>query len=478
MKTIFEISSPGRRGASLPELDVPEYEIKAEERAKLRLPEVAEGDIVRHYTGLSRRNFGVDNGFYPLGSCTMKYNPKINEDISRLEGFTSMHPYSPEKFCQGNLKLMFELQEYLKEILGMDAVTLQPAAGAHGELTGVMMMKAYFDSKGEKRSKILIPDSAHGTNPASGALCGFEIVQIKSNPEGGVDLDVLAENMSEDVAGLMLTNPNTLGLFDKNVMKIAEIVHSKGGLFYCDGANLNAIMGVARPGDMNYDIIQINLHKTFSTPHGCGGPGSGPVGVKKELTNFLPKPQVVKVEDKDEYQFDYDLPDSIGKMKAFYGNFNVAVKAYTYIRAIGNQGIKEVAENAVVNANYMRVKLRNHFNMAYDRICQHEFVINDEGLSNEVTTLDVAKRLLDYGYHPPTVYFPLIVHGAIMIEPNETESKETMDGFIEVMIKIKEEAEKEPELLKQAPITTPVTRLDGVQAARNPKLKFDFKEEE
>ncbi len=467
MKTIFEISAPGRSAVELPKLDVTEQDIEFETRSELKLPEVSEVDIIRHYTALSRRNFGVDNGFYPLGSCTMKYNPKINEDVSRLPGF-NLHPYIPEKYSQGNLQLMFELQEYLKEILGMGAVTLQPAAGAHGELTGVMIMKKYFEDKCEKRTKILIPDSAHGTNPASVVLCGFESVKIKSNEHGEVDLDDLKEKMSKDVAGLMLTNPNTLGLFDRNVMKIAEILHANGSLFYCDGANLNAIMGVAKPGDMGYDIIQVNLHKSFSTPHGCGGPGSGPVGVKSHLAEFVPKPQVVK--KGDQYKFDYNIPKSVGRMKAFYGNFNVMVKAYTYMRAIGASGIRNVAENAVLNANYMRVKLMKHYKLAYDRICQHEFVLSDEGIPNEVTTNDIAKRLLDYGYHPPTVYFPLIVHGAIMIEPNETESKETMDKFIEVMIKIREEAESTPDLVKNAPTKTPVRRLDGVTAARNPTL--------
>ncbi len=468
MKTIFEVSSSGRTATELPVPDVPAYEIKIGQRSTLRLPEVSEIDVIRHYTALSRRNFGVDNGFYPLGSCTMKYNPKINEDISRFSGFTSIHPYAPEECAQGCLELMHALHESLKENTGMDAVTLQPAAGAHGELTGVMMMKAYFNERGEKRTKLLIPDSAHGTNPASGALCGFEIVQVKSNSDGEVDLGDLRETMTEEVAGLMLTNPNTLGLFDRDVMKIAEIIHEKGGLFYCDGANLNAIKGIAKPGDIGFDLNPLNLHKSFSTPHGCGGPGSGPVGVKKKLIEFLPKPQVTK--ESGTYRLNYDMPKSIGRMKAFYGNFNVMVKAYAYIRALGAAGLKKAAENAVINANYMRIRMMEHFNLPYKRICQHEFVLNDEGMPNGVTTIDIAKRLLDYGYHPPTIYFPLNVHGAIMIEPNETESKETMDEFIGVMLKIKEEAEKNPELLKKAPHTTPVRRLDSVQAARAPVL--------
>ena len=467
MKTIFEKSSLGRSAVEFPKLDVPKQEIEFNTRSNLKLPEVSEVDIMRHFTALSRRNFGVDNGFYPLGSCTMKYNPKINEDVSRIPGF-NLHPLIPQKYSQGNLQLMFDLQEYLKEILGMGAVTLQPAAGAHGELTGVMIIKAYFEDKHEKRTKILIPDSAHGTNPASVSLCGFESVQIKSNVNGEVDLDDLKNKLTPEVAGLMLTNPNTLGLFDRKVMKIAEILHENGSLFYCDGANLNAVMGIAKPGDMGYDIIQVNLHKSFSTPHGCGGPGSGPVGVKSHLVEFLPKPQVVKKDNN--YEFDYNLPKSIGKIKAFYGNFNVMIKAYSYIRAIGSSGIKKVAENAVLNANYMRVKLMPYYKLAFNRICQHEFVLSDEGIPNNVTTNDIAKRLIDYGYHPPTIYFPLNVHGAIMIEPNETESKETMDEFIKVMITIRKEAEENPDLVKNAPTSTPVKRLDGVRAARQPTL--------
>jgi len=470
MKTIFEKSSSGRAAVQLPELDVPKHEIKLRTRTKLLMPEMAEVDIVRHYTALSRRNFGVDNGFYPLGSCTMKYNPKINEDVSRFPGFCQAHPYAPEKSVQGSLQLMYEVQEYLNEITGMDAFTLQPAAGAHGELTGAMIIKAYFESKGEKRTKILIPDSAHGTNPATSALCGFEAVGVRSNEEGGIDIEELKQKMTHDVAGLMLTNPNTLGLFEKNIIEIARIVHEKGGLFYCDGANMNAFLGIARPGDMDYDIIQLNLHKTFSTPHGGGGPGSGPVGVKKHLTQFLPIPVVSK--KGSTYYLDYSGKCSIGKIKAFYGNFNVIVKAYTYIRALGPEGLRRVGENAVLNANYMRVKLMKHYKLPYKRICQHEFVINDDSMPNNITTMDIAKRLLDFGFHPPTVYFPLNVHGAIMIEPGETESKETMDCFIDAMIRIKEEAKNNPDIVKKAPITTPVKRLDSVLAARKPILSW------
>jgi glycine dehydrogenase subunit 2 len=473
MKLLFEKSSAGRRGVELPELDVPRRANllpRESLREELGLPELSEVDVVRHYTHLSRMNFGVDVGFYPLGSCTMKYNPKINEDISRFDGFTCLHPYSPAEVSQGSLRLMYELERYLSEIIGMDKFTLQPAAGAHGELTGLMLMKAYFENRGEKRTKILIPDSAHGTNPASSVIAGFETVEIKSGPRGGIDVKGLKDAMSGEIAGLMLTNPNTLGIFDENILEIADILHSNGSLFFCDGANANAILGVARPGDMGFDIIQLNLHKTFATPHGGGGPGSGPVGVKKPLVDFLPKPGVEK--KGDFYYLDYDKPKSIGRVKAFYGNFNVMVKAYSYIRAMGSGGLRKVAENSVLNANYLLAKLKKHYHLPYDRTCMHEFVLSDQGMPNGVTTNDVAKRLLDYGFHAPTVYFPLIVHGAIMIEPTETESKETLDEFADAMIKIREEAEKDPDLLKSAPRNLPVSRLDAVKAAREPRLRW------
>jgi glycine dehydrogenase subunit 2 len=475
MELIFEKSRPGRSATSIPQCDVPEVAIeKMIDRSLLRedvdLPEVAEVDLIRHYTQLSKRNFGVDVGFYPLGSCTMKYNPKINEDIARLPGLTSLHPYAPVEFSQGSLKLMYELRQYLSEIFGMADFALQPAAGAHGELTGVMIIKKSFEKKGEKRSQILIPDAAHGTNPASGALCGYQVVTVRSNGEGGVDIDHLRELMTEDVAGLMLTNPNTLGLFERNIEQVAEIVHSRGGFLYCDGANANAFLGITKPGDLGIDVIQLNLHKTFSTPHGCGGPGSGPVGVGKNLTPYLPIPHVVK--KGNGYDWDYNHPDSIGRVRAFYGNFNVMVKAYTYIRSLGSEGLKRVSEIAVLNANYIKEKLKPYYDLPYDRVCMHECVFSGRRQVKEsgVHTSDIAKRLLDYGYHPPTIYFPLIVPEAIMIEPNETESKETLDAFCDTMIAIALEAKENPDLVKSAPLTTPVRRLDDVKAAREPDV--------
>ena len=475
MELIFEKSRPGRIAASIPKCDVPEAAVegiidKNLLRGDIDLPEVAEVDLIRHFTALSKRNFGVDVGFYPLGSCTMKYNPKINEDVSRLPGFTSLHPYAPAEFSQGSLQLMFELRQYLSEIFGMADFALQPAAGAHGELTGVMVIKKCFEIKGEKRTKILIPDAAHGTNPASGALCGYQVVTLRSNSEGGVDVDHLRELMSGDVAGLMLTNPNTLGLFERNIERVAEIVHGSGGFLYCDGANANAFMGKTRPGDLGFDVIQLNLHKTFSTPHGCGGPGSGPVGVRRDLVPYLPVPRVVKAEEG--YAWNYDYPDSIGRVRAFYGNFNVMVKAYTYIRSLGPGGLKRVSESAVLNANYIKEKLKPYYDLPYDRTCMHECVFSGRRQVKEsgVHTSDIAKRLLDYGYHPPTIYFPMIVPEAIMIEPNETESIETLDAFCDTMINIAREVKETPDLVKSAPLTTPVKRLDDVKAAREPDV--------
>ena len=472
MNLIFEKTSVGRKAVELPSLDVPEKSDlipKNMLRNELNLPELSEIDVVRHYTELSRRNFGVDTGFYPLGSCTMKYNPKINEDIARLPGFTNIHPLAPQEINQGALQLIYELEKDLCEITGMERFTLQPAAGSHGELTGVMIIKKYFEVKGEKRNKILIPDSAHGTNPASAALCEFEVETIKSNSEGCIDLEDLKEHLNKDVAGLMLTNPNTVGLFDKNILEIANLIHKNGSLFYCDGANANAIIGIVKIAGMGFDIVHLNLHKTFSTPHGCGGPGSGPVGVVKELVDFLPVPLIEK--NNSNYYLNYNLKNSIGQVRAFYGNFTVLVKAYTYIKSIGREGLTEVAKNAVLNANYLMSKLKKHYDLPYDKLCKHEFVLSDKNIPNGITTIDIAKRLLDYGFHAPTIYFPLIVHGAIMIEPTETESKQTLDKFAETMIKIKKEAEENPDLLKNAPHTTPVKRLDAVQAARNPVLK-------
>jgi len=475
MDLIFEKSRPGRKGCEIPRGDVPA--INPEEvipRELLRdeppLPEVAEVDLIRHYTALSRRNFGVDVGFYPLGSCTMKYNPKINEDMAKLPGFTGLHPYAPAAFSQGSLQLMYELRQYLSEIFGMADFTLQPAAGAHGELTGIMIFKKYFEKTGEKRTKILIPDAAHGTNPASGALCGFQTVTVRSNSEGGVDIEQLASLMETDVAGLMLTNPNTLGLFERNIEKVSDIIHNKGGLLYGDGANANAFLGKARPGDLGFDVIQLNLHKTFSTPHGCGGPGSGPVGVGGKLVDFLPIPRVVKTDTG--FALSYNHPDAIGRVRTFFGNFNVMVKAYAYIRTLGPAGLKRAAEIAVLNANYIQARLKPYYDLAFDRPCMHECVFSGTRQVREsgVHTSDIAKRLLDYGYHPPTIYFPLIAPEAIMIEPNETESVETLDAFCETMIRIAAEAKDTPELVKAAPLTTPVQRLDEVKAAREPNV--------
>ena len=475
MELIFEKSRPGRSAADISPNDVPVINIdevidKKYLRTELDLPEVAEVDLVRHYTNLSRRNFGVDLGFYPLGSCTMKYNPKVNENAAALPGFTGLHPYASDELAQGNLQLMDEMQQYLCNIFGMAAFTLQPAAGAHGEFTGMMMIKKYFEKKGEKRHRILIPDAAHGTNPASGALCGFEIVTLHSNKEGGVDIDHLKSLMTEDVAALMLTNPNTLGLFERNIEEVSRIIHEKGGLLYGDGANANAFLGIARPGDIGFDVIQLNLHKTFSTPHGAGGPGSGPVGVGKALVDYLPVPRIVKTDDV--YRWSDDFPDSIGRVRTFYGNFNVIVKAYAYIRSLGAQGLKHATQMAVLNANYIKEKLKPYFDLPYDRVCMHECVFSGarQVAENGVHTTDIAKRLIDFGYHPPTIYFPLIVPEAIMIEPTETESKETLDTFCEAMITIANEAKENPQRLKDAPLTTEINRLDEVLAARKPDV--------
>ncbi|AEM77792.1 LOW QUALITY PROTEIN: hypothetical protein Thewi_0291 [Thermoanaerobacter wiegelii Rt8.B1] len=477
-KLIFELSKEGRKAYTLPKLDIEEKPLEdilpqqMMRKEEIELPEVSEVDIIRHYTLLSNKNYGVDTGFYPLGSCTMKYNPKINEDMASLIGFTALHPYQPVETVQGALKLMYELENMLSEITGMDKFSLQPAAGAHGELTGLMIIKAYHEHRNDKkRKKIIVPDSAHGTNPASAAVAGFDVIEIKSNKEGAIDLEALKAVLNDEVAGLMLTNPSTLGLFEENIVEIARLIHEAGGLLYYDGANLNAIMGITRPGDMGFDVVHLNLHKTFSTPHGGGGPGSGPVGVKKELADFLPVP-VIEFKD-GIYSLNYDRPLSIGKVRSFYGNFNVLIKAYSYILTMGAEGLKRASEMAVLNANYLKEKLKNHYKVAIDKVCMHEFVL--AGLLekvNDITTLDVAKRLIDYGFHPPTIYFPLIVDSAIMVEPTETESKETLDAFIEAMIKIAEEAKENPQLLKEAPHNTPVRRVDEVLAARNPVLKW------
>ncbi|HHY32134.1 MAG TPA: aminomethyl-transferring glycine dehydrogenase subunit GcvPB [Firmicutes bacterium] len=479
MPLIFERSEAGRKAYSLPPCDVPRKDVTellpgwALRKTPPALPEVSEVDLVRHYTKLSQRNHGVDVGFYPLGSCTMKYNPKVNEDAAALPGFTNLHPYEPEDLVQGALELMYELGRYLCEIGGMDEITLQPAAGAHGELTGLMIIRAYHESRGDgaKRTKVIVPDSAHGTNPASAAFCGYKVVEVKSDARGGVDLDSLRAVMSDEVAALMLTNPNTLGLFDENIVEIANIVHEAGGLLYYDGANMNAIMGIARPGDMGFDVLHFNLHKTFSTPHGGGGPGSGPVAVKKALAPFLPVPVVDKKDGR--FVLDYDRPQSIGKVKAFYGNFNVMVKAYAYIRALGARGLREASENAVLNANYLMRKLAPYYHLPYDRHCKHEFVLSAaHQLACGVHTADIAKMLLDYGFHAPTVYFPLIVREAIMVEPTETESKGTLDAFAAAMVEIARLAETNPEVLHSAPHKMVVGRLDDVTAARRPVLRW------
>lgn len=476
---IFDQSAEGRRGASLPLCDVPEVAVESLIPADMlrqqepELPELAEVDVVRHFTRLSTFNHGVDTGFYPLGSCTMKYNPKVNESLARLSGFANLHPYQPESLAQGALQLMFELQEDLGEIAGMDAFTLQPAAGAHGEMVGILVIKAYHDHRGDKkRTKVIVPDAAHGTNPATAAMVGYEIVTVPSNERGGVDIEALRSVANDEVAALMLTNPNTLGLFDENIAEIAAIIHEVGGLLYYDGANANAIMGITRPGDMGFDVVHLNLHKTFATPHGGGGPGSGPVGVKEFLAPFLPKPVVVRAAD-GQYTLDYDRPLSIGRVRAFYANFSVAVKAYAYIRALGGQGLKEVAENAVLNANFLMSILKEHYHLPFERVCKHEFVITPKNLkSYGVHTLDIAKRLLDYGYHPPTIYFPLVVEEAMMIEPTEAESVETLEKFAEALIQIAEEVKTDAELVKNAPHTTLVTRLDETAAARKPNTRW------
>lgn len=474
---IFELTQAGRKGYSLPACDVPVRSIEQiipETFLRVdppELPEVSEPDAVRHFTLLSQRNYGLDSGFYPLGSCTMKYNPKINEIIARLDGFQNVHPYQAEDTVQGCLELMHGLDTTLSEITGMSRFSLQPAAGAHGELAGLMIIKSYHAQRGENRTKIVVPDSAHGTNPATAAMVGFDVIEVKSNSRGGLDLASLREAMSEDIAGLMLTNPNTLGLFDENILEIAKIVHDAGGLLYYDGANANAIMGITRPGDMGFDVVHLNLHKTFSTPHGGGGPGSGPVGVREDLVPFLPKP-VVEYED-GKYRLDYERPLSIGKIKAFYGNFGVLVKAYSYIRSMGPNGLRQVSENAVLNANYLLSNLREIFTLPYDRTCMHECVFSGtKQLEKGVSVLDIAKRLLDYGYHPPTMYFPLIVQEALMMEPTETESKETLDEFIEALKLIMEEIETNPDLVKSAPHNTVVARLDEVAAARHPIVRW------
>lgn len=487
---VYELSRPGRCACLLPEPDVPRSDLPEEwlRGDDLMLPEVSEVDLVRHYVRLSQLNYGVDVGFYPLGSCTMKYSPKVNEDASRLPGFAQTHPYQPADTVQGNLRLMYELQEYLQALSGFPAVSLQPAAGAHGELAGVLIMRAYHLAHGDQgRSRILIPDSAHGTNPASTTMSGLEMVQLKSDARGNVDLDDLRAHLDERVVGMMLTNPNTLGLFDEHLLELSRLVHEAGGLMYGDGANFNALMGIARPAELGSDVMHFNLHKTFSTPHGGGGPGSGPIGASAELARFLPGPIVERYldeqacdcdegEEHQEWCYGYRLvwpQASIGRLKAFYGNFGIMVRAYTYIRLLGANGLRQASQDAVLNANYLQARLKSTYPLPYDRPCMHEFVLEGRvSGAPDVRALDISKRLMDYGMHPPTNYFPLIVPEALMIEPTETESKETLDAFVDAMLRMAEEARSQPELLHQAPHSTPVGRLDEVRAAREPRLRW------
>lgn len=468
---IWEKSSNGRCAISLPRLDVQRSELNKDLVGQAPdLPELSELDVVRHFVRLSQWNFNIDSGMYPLGSCTMKYNPKTNEVQAARQGFSGAHPFCGDKFSQGALKLMVTLEQYLANITGFHAVTLQPAAGAHGELTGMLMIHKYHEKNGKQRSKIIIPDTAHGTNPASATLCGYESIKVNSGPNGVLEPQTIAEVMDEDTAGIMITNPNTLGLFETHIQEIADIVHGKGGLVYGDGANMNAIMGIVKPGKIGIDVLHLNLHKTFSTPHGGGGPGSGPVCVVKALEPFLPVPRIVN--KLGAYEFITDCPDTIGRLHTFYGHFGIMVRAYSYILSMGRKGLEDVSKLAVLNANYIKERLKGHLNLPYDRPCMHECVFNDQlQRPYNITTMDMAKRLLDYGFHPPTVYFPLVVDGAFMVEPTETESKETLDEFIGAVKCIIEEAKTDPETLHGAPWLTKVTRLDEVSAARKPCLK-------
>ena len=474
MTLIFEKGAEGRGLSLMPKCDVPEVQLAEERVAPLHLPHVSENELTRHYTALCKRIHGVNDGFYPLGSCTMKYNPKIDEDMAALPGFNAVHPTQDVDTVQGSLEALHILGEELGEIFGMDAVTFQPAAGAHGELTGVLLIKAYHTDRGDTaRTKIIVPDSAHGTNPATAAMCGYQVVNIPSGADGCVDLDALRAVVGPDTAGLMLTNPNTVGIFDKNILEITKIVHDAGGLCYYDGANLNAVMGVVRPGDMGFDCIHSNLHKTFATPHGGGGPGAGAVGCKDFLRKYMPGPLVVEKDGK----FDYEYPEkSIGRVKMFNGNFTVCIKALTYVLSLGKEGIPEASMNAVLNANYMMSRLKEKFDMAYDEICMHEFVMCLVKLHDEtgVSALDLAKGMLDFDLHPPTMYFPLIVHEALMVEPCETESKEMMDEVCDIYLKLHDMAYNEPDALHSAPHKAPVRRLDEVGAARNMVLRYKF----
>lgn len=477
MKLIFEKSTPGRGCDLLPECDVPAIKVNEQyiRNKELNLPQVAETEISRHYTELMKRTFGINDGFYPLGSCTMKYNPRVNEEAARQPGFTEVHPLQPVDTVQGCLEVLQLAEQSLCEVTGMEAIDFQPAAGAHGEFTGLKLIWAYHkDRKDTKRDKIIVPDSAHGTNPASAAMAGFSVINVPSTKEGYVDTEELKKVVGDDTAGFMLTNPNTIGMFDKNILEITKIIHDAGGLNYYDGANLNAIMGIARPGDMGFDVVHLNLHKTFSTPHGGGGPGSGPVGCKSSLIKYLPSPRITLKNGK--YEFEGKPAESIGRMKSFYGNFLVIVKALTYILTLGGEGLKDASENAVLNANYMMHQLKDSFDIPFAGHCMHEFVISLEGLKHDkgVSALDFAKTLLDYGMHPPTMYFPMIVHEALMIEPTETESRETLDEAVAVYQEVLERAMTEPESLHLSPVKTVIGRPDEVMAARTPILKFQF----
>jgi glycine dehydrogenase subunit 2 len=487
-RTIFERLKPGRRAAVLPEAGMPERPLEELIPAKLlraeppRLPEVSEPEIVRHYNRLSRRNFDLDSGFYPLGSCTMKHNPRVNERVAALPGHARLHPAQEPRRAQGALELMWLLQRSLAEICGLPHVSLQPSAGSHGELAGLLLTRAFHADRGEARTKVLIPDTAHGTNPASVTMAGFEVVKVATNERGGVDMDDLRAKVSGDVACLMLTNPNTLGLFDEDIAAIAATIHGAGGTLYYDGANLNAVMGQSRPGDMGFDIVHVNLHKSFSQPHGGGGPGAGPIAVSERIEPFLPRPQVVRHEsgngDGPFYDLDYERPKSIGRLRGFQGNFGVFVRSYAYILSLGADGLAEASETAVLNANYLKARLAQgragkYLPVAFDRHCMHEFVLSGRPMKRELglTTLDLAKRLLDFGFHPPTVYFPLLVEEALMVEPTETEAKESLDSFAEAIEQILAEAERDPAIAKSAPYTTPVRRLDEVKATRHPILR-------
>ncbi|MED3575392.1 aminomethyl-transferring glycine dehydrogenase subunit GcvPB [Cytobacillus praedii] len=475
---IFERSKEGRLGYNLPTLDVPEVNLEEElediyvRTVDAELPEVNELELMRHYIGLSNRNFGILSGFYPLGSCSMKYNPVINEDVVRLPGFSHIHPYQDPKTVQGALELMYDLQVHLEEITGMHEITLQPAAGSQGEWTALMMIKAFHEANGDHhRDEVIVPDSAHGTNPATAAVAGFKVVEVKSNEKGLVDIEDLKRLVNENTAALMLTNPNTLGLFETEILEMSEIIHSVGGKMYYDGANLNAVMGYTRPGDMGFDVVHLNLHKTFTGPHGGGGPGSGPIGVSEDLAPFLPKPVIRK--NDGVYELVYNLPQSIGMVKSYYGNFGINVRAYTYIRTMGAEGLKKVSEYAVLNANYMMRGLEKEYELPFTQYCKHEFVISCKKQKKlGVRALNIAKRLMDLEIHPPTVYFPLIVEEAIMIEPTETESKETLDNFINAMIQIADEAKSNPEVVQEAPHNTVIKRLDETTASRKPILRF------